>query len=141
MPRSIDDALSQLPTVAVYNVDAIRHRASEALERRLAAIPQVNKILAEALAEFKNWTQQMVISPTIQQFKNQLEQIRQQEIARALKRMGAAEQQLVEAVTTGMLKKIVKLPVLELKAACQRGESESLLEGLTQLFNLEKQPA
>jgi glutamyl-tRNA reductase len=141
MPRSIDDSLGQLATVAVYNVDAIKNRASEALERRLAAIPQVNKIMAEALAEFENWTRAMVISPTIQQFKNQLEQIRKQEIARALKHMGAAEQQLIEAVTTSMLNTIVKLPVLELKAACQRGESESLLEGLSQLFSLEKQPA
>lgn len=87
---------------------------------------------------------EMVILPTIQQFENQLEQIRKQEMARALKQlkqMGTAEQELVEAVTASMVNKIVKLPVLELKAACQRGESESLLEGLAQLFNLERQPA
>jgi glutamyl-tRNA reductase len=141
MPRSIEEGLGRLPAVEVYNVDAIKNRASEALGRRLAAIPQVHQILDETLAEFESWTREMVISPTIQQFKNQLEQIRQQEIARALKHMGPAEQQLIEAVTANMLNKIVKLPVLELKAACRRGESESLLEGLAQLFNLEKQPA
>jgi glutamyl-tRNA reductase len=141
MPRSIDEQLNVLPGIAVYNIDSIKNRASEALERRLAAIPQVNDIMAEALAEFANWSREMVISPAIQQFKHHLEQIRQQEIARALKHMGAAEQQLVEDVTASIVNKILKLPVLELKAACQRGDSESLLEGLAQLFNLEKQPA
>ncbi|MGV3503874.1 MAG: glutamyl-tRNA reductase [Adhaeribacter sp.] len=139
MPRSIDDELSQLPGVAVYNVDTIKNRAGEALERRLAAIPQVLQILDQALADFGAWSREMVISPALQQFKKHLEQIRQQEIARALKHMGPAEQELVEAVTANILNKIVKLPALELKAACQRGESESLMAGLSQLFNLEQQ--
>jgi len=139
MPRSIDDCLSALAGVEVYNVDTIKNRATAALELRLAAIPQVQNIVAEAIAEFAAWTREMVISPAIQQFKNQLEQIRQQEIARALKKASPAEQQLVETITKNILNKIVKLPVLELKAACQRGESEALLEGLSALFNLEKQ--
>lgn len=141
MPRSIDDTLASLPGVAVYNIDTIKNRATEALELRLAAVPQVKNIIAEAIAEFEAWAREMIISPAIQQFKNQLEQIRQQEVARALKNLGAAEQQLIETVTKNILNKIVKLPVLELKAACQRGESEALLEGLSALFNLEKQAA
>jgi len=139
MPRSIDDKLAALPGVEVYNVDTIKNRATAALEQRLAAIPQVQSIIAEATNEFTAWSREMVISPAIQQFKNQLEQIRQQEIARALKKASPAEQQLLETVTKSILNKIVKLPVLELKAACQRGESEALIEGLSALFNLEKE--
>ena len=37
-----------------------------------------------------------------------------------------------------MIQKVIKLPVLELKAACQRGDSENLVEVLNDLFNLEK---
>ena len=139
MPRSIDDKLAALPGVEVYNVDTIKNRATAALEQRLAAIPQVQSIIAEAIIEFTTWAREMVISPAIQQFKNQLEQIRQQELERALKKAGPAEQELLETVTKNILNKIVKLPVLELKAACKRGESEALLEGLSALFNLEKQ--
>ncbi|MFD2245382.1 glutamyl-tRNA reductase [Pontibacter ruber] len=141
MPRSIDSELATLPDTQVYNVDNIRNRATEALEKRMAAIPQVQAIIAEAMAEFQSWTREMVMSPAIQQFKSRLEQIRQQEIARHLKNLGAEERELVEGITKNILNKIVKLPVLELKAACQRGESEALLEGLSALFNLEKQEA
>jgi glutamyl-tRNA reductase len=139
MPRSIDSELESLPGVRVYNIDGIRNRATEALEKRLAAIPQVQEIVSEAILEFQTWTREMVLSPAIQEFKNRLEQIRQQEITRYLKKMGEQEKEMVEAITANILNKIVKLPVLELKAACRRGDSEALLEGLSALFNLEKE--
>lgn len=141
MPRSIDEAIAQLPGASVHNIDSIRNRATIALEKRLAAVPQVEKIISEAMAEFLTWTKEMAISPAVQQFKNTLEQIRQQEISRYTKNLSEVEKDLLEEVTRNILQKIVKLPVLELKAACQRGESETLLESLQALFNLEKQTA
>ncbi|WP_018479235.1 glutamyl-tRNA reductase [Pontibacter roseus] len=141
MPRSIDAGIETLPEAKVYNVDNIKNRATEALEIRLAAIPQVKEIITEAMVEFQAWTREMAMSPALQQFKSRLEDIRQQEIARYTKKLGAEEKELVEAITKNILNKIVKLPALELKAACQRGESEALLEGLSALFNLEKQEA
>jgi glutamyl-tRNA reductase len=141
MPRSIDPALETMPGVFVYNIDGIRNRATEALERRMAATPQVKEIMLEAITDFKTWTQEMAISPAIQQFKQRLEAIRMQEMSRYLKKMSAAEQEMIEIITKNILQKIVKAPVLELKAACKRGETETLLEGLSALFNLEKQVA
>ena len=38
-----------------------------------------------------------------------------------------------------MMQKIIKLPVIQLKAACKRGEAETLIDVLNDLFNLEKQ--
>lgn len=141
MPRSVDPELETLAGVKVRNIDNIRSRASVALEARLASIPEVEGIVAETVEEFIAWTKEMAMSPALQQFKNRLEEIRQQEMARYLKNLGEAERAAVEAITQGMLNKIVKLPALELKAACQRGESEALLDGLSALFNLEKQEA
>lgn len=141
MPRSISDELAIIPGVAVYNVDTIKSRTTRALEKRLASIPAVQGIIDSSMAEFTAWAQEMELSPAIQQFKNRLEEIRKQEIARALKKVSFQEQELLETVTKNILNKIIKLPVLELKAACQRGESGVLLEGLSLLFDLEKEPA
>jgi glutamyl-tRNA reductase len=38
-----------------------------------------------------------------------------------------------------MMQKIIKLPVLQLKAACKRGEAETLIDVLNNLFDLEKE--
>ncbi|RNI21998.1 glutamyl-tRNA reductase [Rufibacter latericius] len=140
MPRSIDSALEELAGTKVFNVDNIKNRATEALGNRLAAISAVREIITEAMDEFQAWTRDMGMSPALQQFKNRLEEIRQRELARYMKQLGDQERELVETITKNILNKIVKMPALELKAACQRGESEALIEGLSALFNLEKAP-
>ena len=48
------------------------------------------------------------------------------------------EQDLIDKVTKRIVQKVIKLPVLQLKAACKRGEAETLVEVLNDLFNLEK---
>ena len=87
MPRSIDPALETMPGVFVYNIDGIRNKATEAQERRLAAIPEVKNILPKPSPNFKTWAREMAVSPAIQQFKQMLEEIRQQEMARYLKKL------------------------------------------------------
>jgi len=45
----------------------------------------------------------------------------------------------MDKITSSMMQKIIKLPVIQLKAACKRGEAETLIDVLNDLFNLEKQ--
>ncbi len=139
VPRSVDAAVEQIPGVLVYNIDHIRNRTDEALNQRLAAIPKVEAIITQAVAEFGDWSKEMVVSPTINKLKNALEQIRRDEIARHLKHLTPDESEKVDKITRGIMQKIIKLPVLQLKAACKRGEAETLIDVLNDLFDLEKQ--
>jgi glutamyl-tRNA reductase len=141
VPRSVDAAIEQIPGVLVYNIDHIRTRADEALNQRLAAIPQVEAIIDQSVAEFGDWSKEMVVSPTINKLKNALEQIRREEIARHLKHLTPDESEKVDKITRGIMQKIIKLPVLQLKAACKRGEAETLIDVLNDLFDLEKHTA
>ena len=50
MPHSVAAAIEMVPGVLLYPLDAIQSKASAALERRLAAVPQVRAIIAESLA-------------------------------------------------------------------------------------------
>jgi glutamyl-tRNA reductase len=47
---------------------------------------------------------------------------------------------VLEEMSKSMMQKILKYPVLHLKAACKRGEAETLTEILNELFNLESHP-
>ncbi|MDP5121129.1 MAG: glutamyl-tRNA reductase [Spirosomaceae bacterium] len=138
VPRSIDPEIEQLDGVVVYDLDEIQQRANEALERRLAAVPDVKAIIADAIGDFNDWSKEMVVSPTIHKLKNALEQIRKEEVARYAKKLNDEELKKVEQVTRSMMQKIIKLPVLQLKAACKRDEAETLIDVLNDLFNLEK---
>jgi glutamyl-tRNA reductase len=140
VPRSVAESVEQVSGALVYNIDNIRTRADKAVQRRLDSIPKVERIIEEAVQEFNDWSKNMVVSPTIQKLKGALEQIRQEELARYLKSCKTdTETQLVEKVTRSMMNKILKLPVLQLKAACQRGDAENLIGVLNDLFQLEGQ--
>ncbi|MEO1654815.1 MAG: glutamyl-tRNA reductase, partial [Bacteroidota bacterium] len=140
VPRSIDPSIEEIPGHILYNIDQINNKANEALQRRLDCIPQVEEIVVEAIAEFNDWSREMEVSPTIQKLKGALEQIRKEEIDRFTKKMNSQDMVLVDAVTKSMMQKIIKLPALQLKAACRRGEADTLIDVLNDLFNLERLP-
>ncbi|RYU77815.1 glutamyl-tRNA reductase [Hymenobacter persicinus] len=139
VPRSIEAEVEQVPGVLVYNIDTIQSKASAALEQRLAAIPHVRAIIADSIAGLQDWTKEMMVSPTIQKLKNALEQIRQEEMDRFQKKMSPEEAKRMDEVTRSLMQKILKQPVLQLKAACKRGEADQLIDVLTDLFDLESQ--
>jgi glutamyl-tRNA reductase len=138
VPRSIETSVEELPGVVLYNVDNIQSKASAALQNRLESIPSVEMILEESIDEFGAWQKEMVVSPTIQKLKQALEQIRQEEMSRYLKNADEKEYLLIDKVTKSMMQKILKVPVVQLRAACQRDEAAEMIELITDLFDLEK---
>ena len=139
VPRSIETSLEEIPGVVLYNVDNIRSKASAALQLRLEAIPQVETILEESISEFQGWSKEMLVSPTIQKLKQSLEQIRLEELSRHVKQVDQKQLELIEKITKNMMQKILKIPVVQLKAACQRDEASQMIALLHDLFDLENQ--
>ncbi|HEY9005721.1 glutamyl-tRNA reductase [Ohtaekwangia sp.] len=138
MPRSIEASIEEIPGAIVYNLDDIQEKTNEAVEKRKASIPRIQAIIRDTIGEFEDWSKEMVVSPTIQKLKNTLEKIRQEELARFLKNSKPEEAEKLEEMSRSMMQKILKYPVLQLKAACKRGDAESLTEMLHELFNLER---
>jgi glutamyl-tRNA reductase len=138
VPRSIDPSVENIPGVELYNIDHINNKVNEALNKRMASIPDVEAILNSCFEEFQDWRRDMEVSPTIQKLKNALEQIRLEELDRYMKQLSEEESSKLDMITKSMMQKILKLPVLQLKAACKRGEAETLIDVLNDLFDLEK---
>ena len=136
VPRSMDADLEGIPGISLYNVDQLTERTQKARELREKAVPDALNIIEEELTSFFSWKNEMGVSPTIQRLKVALDQIRKEELARH-KKLSEKEIELLEVVTKSMIQKVIKLPVLNLKAACKRGEAETLVGVLNDLFNLE----
>ena len=139
VPRSVDLEIESVPGVLVYNIDDIQEKASAGLQRRMDAIPDVEDIIEEAISDFNDWSKEMMVSPTIKKLKNALEGIRQAEIEKYVRTASPEEVKIIDKATRSMVQKILKYPVLQLKAACQRGDADNLIETLTDLFDLEKE--
>ncbi len=137
LPRSVSTNTERLPYVVCYNIDDIHSRTEKVLTRRRASVVDVMHIIEEEIKGFSEWQKELIISPTIHKIKAALEQIRKEELARFLKGSNDKESQLLEEVTKSMLHKILRMPVLHLKAACKRGDQENLIDVLNELFDLE----
>ena len=136
VPRSVATEVDALSHVVVYNIDDIQTRTQQALEKRKKAIPQVRAIIAEEVEGFLSWSRELELSPTIHKIKASLERIRQEEMARFIKNATEKEAKLLDEVTKNMVHKILRMPVLQLKAACKRGEQAELIDVLNDLFDL-----
>jgi len=137
VPRAVAPQVEEIPGVVLFNIDEIQSKASAALMKRMEAVPEVKNIIHQELQGFKDWSKELSISPTIHLLKDALESLRKEEIARHLRNMDEKELRLVDEVTKNLMQKIMKLPVLQLKEACKRGEAENLVEVLHSIFNLE----
>ena len=61
VPRSVEPEVEQVTGMMLYNVDTIRARANAALTRRLDAVPAVRTIIEESIAEFNDWSKEMIV--------------------------------------------------------------------------------
>ena len=104
----------------------------------MASIPQVENIISESIDDFYNWKKEMLVSPTINKLKNALEQIRQEEMSRFLKNADESQIAIIDRITKSMMQKILKVPVVQLRAACQRDDADKLIDIISDLFDLEK---
>lgn len=138
IPRSIDPAVELLKGVSLYSIDEIQEKTSQAVEKRKAAIPDVEAIITESMQDVRTWSREMEVSPTIQKLKNTLEEIRQEELKKHLKNSSAEMEFFADKLSKSITQKIMRLPILQLKAACQRGEADKLIDVLNDLFNLEQ---
>lgn len=138
VPRSICSDVEELPGVIVYNIDEIQSKATEVLEVRLKSVPAVEAIIREEIAGYKDWSRELGISPTIHLLKEALENLRKEELSRHMRTLTAKEAKAVDDITRSLVQKFMKLPVIQLKEACKRGDAENLVEVLHTLFDLDK---
>ena len=115
VPRSIDANIEETKGVILYNLDNIQSKANATLVRRKESVPHVEKVLQASINEFFSWTDETQFSPLIQKMKESLEEIRKQEINRYVD-LTERESEVVETVTKGLINKVLKLPVLQLKS-------------------------
>ncbi|OZI06174.1 glutamyl-tRNA reductase [Siphonobacter sp. BAB-5385] len=139
VPRSVAPQAEEVPGALVYAIDDIQAKANAALQRRLESVPQVHRILDEAMAGFQDWSKEMVVSPTIQKFKQALDQIRKEELARQLKHLTPQEAEKFDKLTSNIVNRILRSPAVNLKNACRRGDADQLADVLSELFDLERQ--
>jgi glutamyl-tRNA reductase len=139
VPRDIDPKLNDLDGIFVYDIDDLQQVVSSHLGDRKREAERAEELVAEEVERFELRLQTLNVVPTIVSLQEHLETVRQAEIDRLRGRLGelSPEQEMaVEALTKGIINKIMHTPITTLKTAAREQESTTVVELVRRLFNL-----
>jgi len=109
-------------------------------EARREIAAEAEGMLAEEARLFLEWWDGLEAVPVVNRLRRHLEDIREQELQKALSRMGpdlsARERKVVEALSKGIINKILHTPVTNIRAPQPRQQRHAAMRVLEELFDL-----
>jgi glutamyl-tRNA reductase len=140
VPRNIDPEIAELEGVYLYNVDDLQEIADANKTRRLEKATEADRIIEKEVEGFLRKLASQDAVPTIVELQQRLDDIRQRELEKCLRRMGpvtAEQRQAVEALTTGIINKVLHYPIIRLKeASTEEQDGETIRQTIRRIFGL-----
>jgi glutamyl-tRNA reductase len=140
VPRNISSDVSNLAGVESFDVDDLQEVVARNQEARREMAAEAEGLLREESRLFLEWWDGLEAVPLVNKLRLQLEEIREQELQKALSRMGpdlsARERKVVEALSKGIINKILHTPVTHLRAPQPRQQRHLAMKVLRDLFEL-----
>jgi glutamyl-tRNA reductase len=144
VPRNIAADVSGLSGVDSFDVDDLQEVVARNQEARREIAAEAEGLLQEEGRQFLEWWDGLEAVPVVNRLRLQLEDIREQELQKALSRMGpdlsARERKVVEALSKGIINKILHTPVTNLRAPQPRQQRHAAMKVIQDLFELEDGP-
>jgi len=141
VPLNVNSNVNELDNVHAFNVDDLKVvvAQNQASRRRMAMEAQV--LLDEEVESFMDWWRSLDTVGTISSLRSKVEAIREQELEKALSRLGSEfaekHQDVIEALTRGIVNKILHDPMVQLRAQRDIEARKRAMQTLQVLFDLE----
>ena len=139
VPRDVDPAVGELSGVTLFDMEDLAAFATRAMDGRRAEIPRAQSIVAEEVERYLDVTSQRQAAPVVAALHGRAEDIRAAELERFARRLAGlspSQQQAVEALTRGIVAKLLHDPTVAVKAAAGSPAGEQLAQTLRRLFGL-----
>ncbi|MEB3306154.1 MAG: glutamyl-tRNA reductase [Cyanobacteriota bacterium] len=140
VPRNIAADVTDLAGVTRFDVDDLQEVVARNQDARREMAAEAESLLQEESRLFLEWWDGLEAVPLVNRLRLQLEDIREQELQKALSRMGpdfsSRERKVVEALTKGIINKILHGPVTHLRSPQPRSQRLMAMRVLEELFAL-----
>jgi len=142
VPRDVDPAVAGIPGVALFDIDDLERVVESNLNGRRLEAERGEGFVIGAVQGFASWRRGLNAAPAITSLRARAETIRQTELERlegSWEHLSEADRARVEALTKGIVNKLLHEPTVRVRAAAEDGDGEALrhLESLRHLFGLE----
>src|SRR6266851_265362 len=118
VPRNFDERLNSLDNVYLYDIDDLGSVVVDSVEDRTREAAKAEVIVELELESFWRWMQGLEILPAIKENRSNVERVREKELLRHrhwLTSLGADERANIEALTRGIVNKILHQVLTELR--------------------------
>jgi len=142
VPRDVDPEMNKLDGIFVYDIDDLQQAVSSHVADRKKEAERAEEIISSEVERFQARLQTLEVVPTIVSLQDHIETIRHAEIDRVRGRLGplSPDQELaIEALTRGIVNKIMHTPISTLKTAARASEATTVIDVVRRLFNLQDQ--
>lgn len=139
LPRDVDPTVSELANVTVFDLDHLRDWADRGRSHRLGEVERVRDIVREEVARFEHEATALQATPLVTAIRQHAETIRAAELDRFASRLAslAPEQRdAVEALTRGLVAKLLHHPSVRLKQQAGTPQGERNAAAVADLFDL-----
>ncbi len=139
VPRDVDPEMNRLDGIFVYDIDDLQSVVAAHVSDRAREAEKAGEIIEQEVERFAARMRSLDVAPTIVSLQEYMEQMRQGEVERVRGRLGklSPEQELaIEAMTRGIIKKVLHTPITTLKSASPGPEASTVLDLIRRMFNL-----
>jgi glutamyl-tRNA reductase len=143
LPRDVDPGVKQVFGVTLLDMDDLKAFAQHSLEQRQREVGKVRAILADELERFRAERSARRVAPVVSALRSRAEDIRLAELERfrsRLSELDPASRKAVEALTEGIVNKLLHDPTVMVKDAAGSSRGELYADALTELFALGELP-
>ncbi|MEH2272490.1 MAG: glutamyl-tRNA reductase [Nostoc sp.] len=141
VPRNVHADVNELENVQAFNVDDLKAVVAQNYESRRKIAQEAERLLEEEVEAFDIWWRSLETVTTISCLRNKVETIREQELEKALSRLGSEfaekHQEVIEALTRGIVNKILHDPMVQLRSQQDVDARRRCMQTLQMLFNLD----
>lgn len=139
VPRDVDPAAADIPGVTILDMDDLRAFAEAGMAERRREVASVESMCTEELERYLSVISAREVAPLVSRLHEQSEEIRVAELDRLRARLGDLDERQLEALdalTKGIVAKLLHQPTVRLKDAAGSPRGERLAEALRDLFEL-----
>src|SRR5205807_7693835 len=130
VPRDVSAEINKLGGIFVYDIDDLQSVVAAHVNDREREAERAEAIVTAEVERFTSHLHTLDVVPTIVSLQEHLETIRQAEIDRARGRLGVLtpeQEAAIEALTRGIVNKVLHTPITSLKTEAQTSENAAQL--------------
>jgi len=143
VPRDVEPGVEGLGDVYRYDIDDLKSVVDANIRERLREAQRAEALVEREVVKFRSRLGDVEVIPTIVSLRERLEEIRGAELRRALARLPDASPEtraVLEALSSGIVNKILHAPITKLRESSRAGAHRSWLELVNELFGLGRRP-